>query len=114
MKLIHVIKLKINAYALFISVLFVSISFLMEYFSKHKSFENFIITMPLIIITCFWCKNSSYLIKKSDSQLNRNQIFKRDMFLIFYSFICSDLIYLLFQYNNIDRAEHGGPYLYIA
>ena len=93
-----------NAYAALLITAFLVVALLMEYFSNNRSFEEFMITLPIIMITSFWCKNASPLIKESDSQLNRNQIIKRDIFLIFYSFISSDLIYLLFQYNNIDRA----------
>jgi len=92
-----------NAYTSFIITVFIAVALLMEYFSKTRSFEELMITLPIIIITTCWCKNASHLIKKSDIQLSRNQIIKRDIFLIFYSFLSADLIYLLFQYNNIDR-----------
>jgi hypothetical protein len=92
-----------NAYASSIITVFLLVVLLMGYWSKSRSIEEFIITLPIIIITICWSKNASHLIKKRDIQLSRNQIIKRDIFLIFYSFISTDLIYLLFQYNNIDK-----------
>lgn len=104
MKFFQLIKSRINVYMLFMITLFLLVNFIMEYFSRNVSFESLMLTLPILVAIIYWCKNSSYLIKKNDTQLNFGQIINRDMFLICYSFISFDLSYLLFQYNNIDRA----------
>lgn len=101
--MIKVIKSEINLYILFVITAFLSVTFLMQPSSIRISLEGFWFTLPIIVLIVFWCKNSSFLIKKNDIELNNYEIFKRDLFLIFYSVISADFIYLIFQYNNIDR-----------
>lgn len=102
----------LNAFSWLIILTFFVASFLMEYFSNSRSLEGFIITLPLIIATVYWSENSAYLLKKTDFQLTRGEVFRRDLFLIFFSFIASGLLSLLFQYNNSDMRGWWPLFMY--
>ena len=75
----------------------------MEYGAGKISFEGLIMTLPIIILAILWCSHAVSFINIHDEDLTTSQKFHRDTFLIFYSFITSWLIYLIFQYGNIDR-----------
>lgn len=74
----------------------------MSYQTANTSFDGFIQTLPLIIIFIFWSEKSEPLIKRTESNLKKAQIFNRDTFILSFSFLLGCLISLLFAYDNSD------------
>lgn len=92
----------INKYSWLLIIAFIFAVFAMSYQTVNTSFDGFIQTLPLIIIFIFWSEKSAQLIKQTESNLKKAQLFNRDTFILSFSFLLGCLISLLFAYDNSD------------
>lgn len=92
----------LNKYSCLLLITFIFAVFAMSYQTANTSFDGFIQTLPLIIIFVFWSEKSAQLIKQTESNLKKVQLFNRDMFILSFSFLLGFLISLLFAYDNSD------------
>lgn len=92
----------LNGFSLFIIIAYLSASCVMEYCSPHILWEGIYISLPLICIFIYWSGTINHLITRTDSQLTQGDVFRRDFFLITYSFLLATIFSLLFQYDNSD------------
>lgn len=92
----------LNKYSWLLLITFIFAVFAMSYQTANTSFDGFIQTLPLIIIFIFWSEKSEPLIKRTESNLKKAQIFNRDTFILSFSFLLGCLISLLFAYDNSD------------
>jgi len=92
----------LNKYSWLLLITFIFAVFAMSYQTANTSFDGFIQTLPLIIIFVFWSEKSAQLIKQTESNLKKVQLFNRDIFILSFSFLLGFLISLLFAYDNSD------------
>lgn len=92
----------LNKYSWLLLITFIFAVFAMSYQTTNTSFDGFIQTLPLIIIFVFWSEKSAQLIKQTESNLKKAQLFNRDTFILSFSFLLGCLISLLFAYDNSD------------
>jgi len=92
----------LNIFSWVLIFIYLTVLTTMEYFSYQFSWESIYFSLPLITAFIFWSERTALLIQKVDGSLTRTEGFKRDLFLISFSFIAGDLLSLLFQYNNSD------------
>ncbi len=92
----------INKYSLLILITYIFAVIAMSYQTINTFFNGFIQTLPLIIFFVFWSEKSAQLIKQTDSNLKKAQLFNRDTFILSFSFLLGCLISLLFAYDNSD------------
>ena len=92
----------LNKYSWLLLITFIFAVFAMSYQTANTSFDGFIQTLPLIIIFIFWSEKSEPLIKRTESNLKKAQLFNRDTFILSFSFLLGYLISLLFAYDNSD------------
>ncbi len=96
-------KLKnLNKYSWSILVAFICATFSMLYRTANVSFEGFFQTLPLIIIAVYYCEKLSPLISRSEHNLKKSELFKRDLFILSFSFLLACLLSLALSYNNSD------------
>lgn len=92
----------LNKYSWLLLITFICAVFAMSYQTVNTSFDGFIQTLPLIIIFVFWSEKSAQLIKQTEGNLKKAQLFNRDTFILSFSFLLGYLISLLFAYDNSD------------
>lgn len=92
----------LNKYSWIILITFTFATFTMSYQTVNTSFEGFVQTLPLIILFVFWSEKSAQLIKQTERNLNKAQLFNWDAFILSFSFLLGCLISLLFAYDNSD------------
>ena len=92
----------LNKYSWLILITFIFAVIAMSYQTTNIFFNGFIQTLPLIIFFVFWSEKSAQLIKQTDSNLKKAQLFNRDTFILSFSFLLGCLISLLFTYDNSD------------
>lgn len=93
---------KLNQYSWLLLITFLVVVIAMSYQTAHISLDGFVQTLPLIILFVFWNEKSAPLIKQTESNLQKTQIFSRDTFILSFSFLLGFLIWLLFAYDNSD------------
>lgn len=93
---------RFNIYSWTLTIIYFVVVTTMEYFSYKISMESLFLTLPLISILIFWSEGTTSVIQKPESYLTKTEEFKRDLFLVGYSFISGYLLSLLFQYDNSD------------
>lgn len=97
------IRLKqLNGYSWSIIAAFICATFAMQYNAANISTKDFFQALPLIVASVFWCEKSARLTKRLESNLNKTEIFNRDLFILSFSFLLACLFSLLFSYNNSD------------
>lgn len=74
----------------------------MDYYSHSVSFENLLITSPLIVIVVLWSEILVNYISSNKVREIKTEAFNRDLFLISFSFILSALIAFVLEYKNSD------------
>jgi len=74
----------------------------MQYHTANISLEGFFETLPLIVITIICCQKYVPLINQLDKNLNNSNTFRRDVFLLSYSFLLACLFSLILAYDNSD------------
>ena len=94
-------RLKLNRYSLSILIMFIA-TFAMQYHTANIFLEGFFQTLPLIVIMVYWCEKSAPLIQQSECYLKKTELFRRDLFILSFSFLLACLISLLFAYDNSD------------
>lgn len=92
----------LNKYSWLLLITFIFAVFAMSYQTANTSFDGFIQTLPLIVIFVFWSEKSELLIKQTESNLKKAQLFSRDTFILSFSFLLGCLISFVFAYDNSD------------
>lgn len=93
---------RLNGYSWSIIVAFIGAMFAMQYHTASLSLKDFFLILLLIIIMIYWCEKSAYSIKHPEFNLKKTELFKRDLFILSFSFLLACLISLMFSYNNSD------------
>ena len=93
---------QLNGYSWSILIAFICATFAMGYHTDGISFEGFFQALPLIILMVYWCEKSARYMKQPECNLKRRELFKRDFFILSFSFFWACLISLIFAYNNSD------------
>ena len=96
------IRLGLNGYSWSILVAFICAAFAMQYHTASISFKDFFQALPLIIVAVYWCQKSAHFTSQPENNLKKSELFKRDLFLLSFSFLLASLISLLFAYDNSD------------
>jgi hypothetical protein len=92
----------LNIFSWTLLSVFLCASVAMEYHPSDGSMEGPLMILPMIIMFVLWSERVAYLIDRTDLELTKTLIFKRDLFLITFSFLFADLLYLTMEYNNAD------------
>lgn len=92
----------LNRYSWSIIIAFISTAFAMQYHTASSFLEDFLQTLPLIVITVYWCEKSAPLITLPENNLKKIELFRRDFFILSFSFLLGCLISLIFAYDNSD------------
>jgi membrane-associated HD superfamily phosphohydrolase len=74
----------------------------MQYHISQFSLGGFFLVSPLIGLAIFCSGKIMYLQEHNNNYVTRDNEFKRDVFLISYSFLIASLISLLPEYDNSD------------
>lgn len=93
---------QLNGYSWSIIVAFICATFAMQYHTANISLKDFFQALPLIVIAVYWCEKSRYSIKQPELNLKNAELFKRDFFILSFSFLLACLISLIFSYDNSD------------
>ncbi|MBY0544729.1 MAG: hypothetical protein K2Q14_04185 [Gammaproteobacteria bacterium] len=93
---------RFNIYSWVLFIIYLTVVTTMEYFSYKFSLESIYFSLPLMAAFIFWSERTILVIQKPDGSITKTERFKRDLFLISFSFISGHLLSLLFQYNNSD------------
>lgn len=100
---LHKVKFTgLNRYSWSIVIAFISTAFAMQYHTASFSLKDFLQTLPLIAITVYWCEKSPHLITQPENNLKKTEFFRRDFFILSFSFLLGCLISLIFAYDNSD------------
>ena len=91
-----------NPYAFLLLIIFVCTIFAMQYHTSTFSLVGFFLVSPLIGVAIFCSGKLMYLKEESKNVITQEVEFKRDIFLISYSFLIASLISLLPEYNNSE------------
>lgn len=92
----------LNIYSWSLLLAFICATFAMQYNTSNTSLQGFFETLPLIIFAVYFCEKLSPLVKKPSCSLGKVELFKRNVFLLSFSFLLGSLISLIFSYNNSD------------
>lgn len=92
----------LNKYSWSIIVMFICATFAMINYTPNVSLGGFVQTLPLIIISVYYCEKLAPLINQSEYNLNKAKLFARDFFILSFSFLFACLLSLVFSYNNSD------------
>ena len=92
----------LNIFSWALLSVFLSASFAMEYHSSDRFWEGPLMVLPIIFMFVLWSERVVFLIKQKDLELTKVLIFRRDLFLITFSFLFAELFYLTMEYNNTD------------
>lgn len=104
----------LNPYSWFIIVAYIGASLFMQTYSGDISLEGFSFGLPIIGTIVYWSEHSASLIKNTDLNLKKADLFYRDLFLISYSLLLGDILSLLLQYNNSDARAWWTLFLYFS
>jgi hypothetical protein len=103
MKKKYQVRIKLfNRYSWSLVLIFICAVLAMQYHTAHASFEGFFLTFPLVAIAVYWSEKSAYLIALPENQLKKRALFKRDIFIISFSFLEGCFISLILAYHNPD------------
>jgi hypothetical protein len=91
-----------NKYSWFLLIVYISVIYSMNFYSYAISWESLYLTCPLIISVIFWSERTTSLINKAAQTMTKDETFKRDLFLISFSFISGELFSIIPQFNNND------------
>ena len=92
---------KLSRFSWGLAIVYLVAFLTMEYHSSNQ-WEGFCFSIPLIIMTIIWSEKAKKLIDMDDRIITKKEAFRRDLFLIFYGFILSFLLSMLFEYDNAD------------
>ncbi len=92
----------LNGYSWAIIVAYIGAIIAMQYPVSHGFLENFVQTLSLAIIMIFWCEQSAFLLQQPECNLKKIELFRRDLWLLSFSFFIASLISLWFAHNNSD------------
>jgi hypothetical protein len=102
MKLIMKSPIKrLNGYSWFIIIAFVCASFAMQYHT-NSYFNGVFYVLPLTLVAIYWCEKAAHLINSPECDLNKVNVFHRDLFILSFSFFLGVLISLCLLFNNSD------------
>ena len=91
---------RLNGYSWSVIVAFICATFAMQYHTVVVSFDDFFLTLLLIVMMVYWCEKSIHYIKQPECNLKKIELFYRDLCILTFSFFLACLISLVFAYNN--------------
>lgn len=94
--------LNLNKYSWSILVAFICAACAMLSRTANVSLQDFVQTVPLIIIAVYYCETLAPLINRPDDSRKKAKAFTRDLFIISFSFLFAGLLCLLLPYNTSD------------
>lgn len=94
-------RFRLNRYSWSIITAFTCTAFAMQYHTASISYNEFLQVTPLIFFAIYWCQKSAHLITHNGN-LKKTELFKRDLFLLNFSFFLATLISLALAYGNSD------------
>jgi len=93
---------KLSGYSWFLIIAFICTTLAMQYHTARISFEGFLQTLPLIAVVVYWCEKSVSLMALPEFKLKKIELFRRDLFILTFSFLLGCLISLILSYDNSD------------
>jgi|GEM_PF-2636312 len=93
---------KLSGYSWSLIIAFICTTLAMQYHTVRISFEGFLQTLPLIAVVVYWCEKSAYLMALPECKLKKIELFRRDLFILSFSFLLGCLVSLILAYNNSD------------
>jgi hypothetical protein len=103
---------KLSKHSWLLIIAFICASMAMQYDTGHITFEGFYLSLPIVFFMVYWTEQTVFLVRMKDCQLTKQDSFKRDLFIISYSFLLAGLLSLLFQFNNADVRGWWPIFLY--
>lgn len=104
---------KINIFSL---ILFISYAFTFCFMHRLPwrsfSFESFYFSAPLICIVLCWSQKSAYLIYLNDIEINKNQAFQRDFFILNFSLLLSFFLEMIINFKYSDTRTLWSIFIY--
>lgn len=92
----------LNRYSWSLIIAFICTAFAMHSRSISSFFEGFFQILPLVMIIVYWCEKTAYLISQPENKLQKIEIFRRDLFILGFSFLLGCFISLVLSYDNSD------------
>jgi hypothetical protein len=106
-------RLKINKYSFSILIAFICATIAMLYGTANNSLQDFFPTLPLIVISIYYCQKLAPLLDQPEHNLKKSKLFIRDSFILTFGFLLASLISLIFAYKNSDAKAWWSLIIYL-
>lgn len=83
-------------------IVFICATLSMQYHTADFSLVDCLSVLPLALVAIYYSEELAYLVKLPDHGQKKSTLFRRDLFLLNFSFLLGCLLSFILSYNNSD------------